>query len=59
MKQTIKQIMNWRTLMGTLILIGSLFAQSCKDDEAMKWVDLRYKANDSYTIAASGEESVR
>lgn len=58
MKQTIKQIMNWRTLMGTLILIGSLFAQSCKDDEAMKWVDLRYKANDSYTIAASGEESV-
>lgn len=58
MKQTIRQIMNWRTLLGTLILISSLPLQSCKDDEAMKWVDLRYKAEDSYTIAASGEEKV-
>lgn len=58
MKINIKQIMNWRTLMGTLILTGSFSVQSCKDDEAMKWVDLRYKAEDSYTIAASGEETV-
>lgn len=58
MKQLINNIINWRTLMGTLIILNSLFVQSCKDDEQMKWVDLRYKANDSYTIAASGEEAV-
>lgn len=58
MKLNIKQIFDWRTLMGALILIGSLSVQSCKDDEAMKWVDLRYKAEDSYTIAASGDETV-
>ena len=50
--------MNWRTLLGTLILISSWSVQSCKDDEPIKWVDLRYKAADSYTIAASGEETV-
>lgn len=51
-------MMNWRTLLGALILIGSFSIQSCGDDEPMKWVDLRYKAEDSYTIAASGEEKV-
>ena len=50
--------MNWRTLLGTLILISSWSVQSCKDDEPIKWVDLRYKAADSYTIAASGKETV-
>lgn len=35
--------MNWRTLLGTLILISSWSVQSCKDDEPIKWVDLRYK----------------
>ena len=48
--------MNWRTLLGTLILISSWSVQSCKDDEPIKWVDLRYKAADSYTIAASGKD---
>ena len=57
-KQLVHNIMNWRTLLGTLILISSWSVQSCKDDEPIKWVDLRYKAADSYTIAASGEETV-
>lgn len=50
--------MSWRTLLGTLILISSWSVQSCKDDESVKYVDLRYIAADSYTIAASGEETV-
>lgn len=59
MKQTIQQIMSWRTLLGTLLLICSSWSvQSCKDDDPVKWVDLRYKAEDTYTIAASGEEKV-
>ena len=41
-----------------MYLFFLLFLQSCKDDEPIKWVDLRYKAADSYTIAASGEETV-
>lgn len=58
MKQFINNRMNWRTLLGALILTGSFSVQSCKDDEQMKWVDLRYKAEDSYTIAADGSEAV-
>lgn len=58
MKRTVNTRINWRTCMGTLIILLSLFAQSCKDDDAMKWVDLRYKADDSYTIAADGTQPV-
>lgn len=58
MKRTINTRINWRTCMGTLIILLSLFTQSCQDDEAMKWVDLRYKADDSYTIPADGTQTV-
>ena len=47
--------MNWRTLLGTLILISSWSVQSCKDDEPIKWVDLRYKACLLYTSDAADE----
>lgn len=53
MKQQIKNIANhWRALMGLLVVVGSLFLHACQDDEQMKWVDLRYKAQDAYTLEA-------
>ncbi|WP_303011564.1 BACON domain-containing protein [uncultured Bacteroides sp.] len=58
MKQLIKQNLNRRTLLGALVIISSLCVQSCKDNEQEKWVDLRYKAEDSYTIAADGSDPV-
>jgi len=38
--------MNWRTLLGTLILISSWSVQSCKDDEPIKWVDFINKVSE-------------
>ncbi len=58
MKRTINIRINRRTCIGTLIILLSMFAQSCRDNEAMKWVDLRYKADDSYTITADGTQTV-
>lgn len=59
MKSIINNIVNWRAVTSALIILSSLLIISCNGkDEQMKWVDLRYKANDSYTIAASGEEKV-
>lgn len=40
------------------ILTGaSQLLHSCRNDEPMKWVDLRYKTKDSYMFSASGKES--
>ncbi len=58
MKRNINSKINWRIYMGTLIILFSWFTQSCKDDETMKWVDLRYKTNDSYTISSDGRQTV-
>ncbi len=58
MKQIINQLINRRTLLSALVAVSSLSIQSCKDDEQEKWVDLRYKAEDSYTIAADGSEPI-
>lgn len=52
MKMRINNRFNWRTLMGMLVLTGSFSLQSCDDDEQMKWVDLRYKTANTYTVEA-------
>lgn len=52
MKKRINNIANWRTLVGMLVVTGLFSLHSCGDDEAMKWVDLRYKAGNTYTLEA-------
>lgn len=53
MKQQIKNRTNhWRALMGMLVVVCSIFLQSCQDEEQMKWVDLRYKTQNEYTLEA-------
>lgn len=49
--------------LGSILLMGfasAVFLQSCKDDEeAMKWVDLRYRVDqDAYVVGAKGEETI-
>ncbi len=59
MKSTINFRKAWRILVGALIGSNLMWSVSCKDDdEAMKWVDLRYKAQDEYNISAANPDPI-
>lgn len=46
-------------LSGLMLLSASSMLQSCQDeDEAMKWVDLRYRVEDSYLVEAKNPEAI-
>ena len=40
------------------LLAASTVLQGCKEDEAMKWVDLRYRVEDSYLVEAKNPETI-
>lgn len=46
------------TLMGLLVIISLLSLGACNKDEAIKWVDLRYKTADSYMLTASDPQPI-
>lgn len=49
----------WHILMSVLIGSNLIWVYSCKNDkEEMKWVDLRYSAQDEYNIPALDPESI-
>lgn len=56
MKPIIHKITFWTFSFFALLTTSSLL-QSCEDDEATKWVDLRYRVEDSYLVEASNPES--
>ena len=47
-----------KTILCGLVLLAGAFA-SCKKAGPMKWVDLRYIAEDSYTLTATSPEPIR
>lgn len=55
MKPNIQRIIFGSSLLFTFLITFPLF-QSCNDDEAEKWVDLRYKVEDSYLVEAKNPE---
>lgn len=49
----------WHILMNVLVGSSILMAFSCKDnDKETKWVDLRYAAQDEYSITATSPEPI-
>ena len=52
MKSIIHKAIYWALPLLTLPTTG-LLLQSCEEDKAEKWVDLRYRVEDSYVIQAS------
>lgn len=40
-------------------LLALLLSSSCREEEPTKWVDLRYKAEDAYTLEAINPEPIR
>lgn len=40
------------------LFAAAVVLQSCEEDKAEKWVDLRYRVQDAYTVAADGSEEV-
>lgn len=48
----------YRSLLYTPLLFACISIHSCSEDDPAKWVDLRYKTDDTYTVPASGKESV-
>lgn len=57
MKMNIKKRILWSISFFAFLLTSSLL-QSCKEDEAMKWVDLRYRVEDSYLVEAKAPETI-
>lgn len=58
MKLTIKTSALW-SISCIIAFAAMLFLQSCEDEnKAMKWVDLRYRVEDSYLLEAKNPESV-
>ena len=55
MKSIIHKAIYWALPLLTLPTTG-LLLQSCEEDKAEKWVDLRYRVEDSYVIQASNPE---
>ncbi|MFR9605841.1 MAG: BACON domain-containing carbohydrate-binding protein [Rikenellaceae bacterium] len=51
-----KRILNFSALFAIAAL--SLFVGGCKDDESIKWVDLRYRVEDSYTLQATNADPI-
>lgn len=59
MKSVIHYRRAWHILMSVLVGSTLMWTVSCKDDdEAMKWVDLRYEAQDEYNISAADAEPI-
>lgn len=58
MRLNIKRAHVWLIFIATSI-ITSLSFQSCNDkDEVLKWVDLRYRVDDSYVVEANNPETI-
>lgn len=58
MRHIIHKIKIW-SLSFFALFTTTYLLQGCKDDEAMKWVDLRYRVEqDAYTVDAKGTEQV-
>ena len=56
MKRYINRI-SFRTL-SFAVALTSLALQGCDDSDPMKWVDLRYRVEDSYTVEAQNPEVI-
>lgn len=49
----------WYVLLSILAAGTSFLMNSCSDDEAVKRVDLRYRAKENYTLSAVNPESIK
>ena len=54
---TLKNLLKF-AMIGVLGICGSSLVSCSDDDEEQNWVDLRYNAQDSYTLAAINPETV-
>ncbi|MFV0325674.1 MAG: BACON domain-containing protein [Bacteroides xylanisolvens] len=49
----------WYALLSILTIGTSFLMNSCSNDEVTQIVDLRYRANDNYTLSASNPEEIK
>lgn len=59
MKIPLLKSYGWGLLAMLPALMAAFLLVSCKDEEPMKWVDLRYKAEDAYTLEATSPAPIR